>query len=189
MREKSTTDPDATMFYKPGMGSLLSYKAHIAADTNGIITAVSASPGSMHDSGAVPELIESHKKILGSPSWVAADTKYGCQEYLSYFQDKNIKTAIKPETKTCKPGYFSRSEFKYDREKDCYICPSSKLLKRKSKNYIANRISYKTNKKDCILCPLKERCIPGKGNFRIVSNYNSPCYEKLKSITVLNMEK
>ena len=41
LRKKSTTDPDATLFYRPGMGSHLSYKAHIATDTNGLITAVS----------------------------------------------------------------------------------------------------------------------------------------------------
>ena len=41
LRKKSTTDPDATLFYRPSMGSHLSYKAHIATDTNGLITAVS----------------------------------------------------------------------------------------------------------------------------------------------------
>jgi hypothetical protein len=39
-REKSSTDPDATITRKTGAGSHLSYKAHIATDTNGIITAV-----------------------------------------------------------------------------------------------------------------------------------------------------
>jgi len=49
LRKKSKTDPpDATIVYKPGMGSHLSYKAHIATDTNGIITAVSASPSVSH---------------------------------------------------------------------------------------------------------------------------------------------
>lgn len=46
------------MFFKPGMGSILSYKTHIATDTNGIITAVSPSPSSVHDSSAVPDLIQ-----------------------------------------------------------------------------------------------------------------------------------
>jgi len=41
LRKKSTTDPDATLFYRPGMGGHLSYKAHIATDTNGVITAIS----------------------------------------------------------------------------------------------------------------------------------------------------
>jgi transposase len=53
LKKRSTTDPDATLFYRPGAGSRLSYKAHMAADINGIITAVAASPSSLHDIGAV----------------------------------------------------------------------------------------------------------------------------------------
>lgn len=180
LRKKSTTDPDATIVYKPGMGSHLSYKAHIATDTNGIITAVSASPSVSHDIGTVPILVESHERILGTPSWIAADTKYGCQECLKYLQDRGIKTAIRPETKTSKPGYFSKNKFKYDSSRDCYICPNGKLLKRRCKNYPQNRINYNSNKKDCNLCPLKGNCISG-GSFRTVSHYDSPCYEKARS--------
>ena len=68
LKKRSTTDPDATLFYRPGAGSYLSYKAHISTDTNGIITAVTASPSSLHDTGAVLSLIESHEKITGTPS-------------------------------------------------------------------------------------------------------------------------
>jgi len=181
LRKKSTTDPDATIVYKPGMGSHLSYKAHIATDTNGIITAVSASPSVAHDIGAVPILVESHEKILGTPSWIAADTKYGSEECLKYLQDRGIKTAIRPETKTSKPGHFSKSKFKYDSSTDCYICPNGKVLKRKSKNYPQNRINYKSNENDCNPCPLRGKCISGKDNFRIVSHYDSPCYWKARS--------
>ena len=180
LRKKSTTDPDATLIYRPGMGSHLSYKAHFATDTNGVITAVSASPSSLHDIGKIPELVESYEKILGTPTWIAADTKYGCQECLKYLQDKNIKTAIRPETKTSKPGHFSRDKFIYDNSNDCYICPNGKVLKRKSKNYTHNRIAYKSNKKDCGLCPVMGKCISGKGNFRTVSHYDSPCYGKAR---------
>lgn len=180
LRKKSTTDPDATLHYRPGQGSNLSYKAHVATDTNGIITAVSASPSSLHDIGAVPSLIESHEKILGVPGWVAADTKYGSEECLKYLQDKKIKTAIKPETKINKPGFFSRENFTYDKKRDCYICPNGKVLKRKAKNYTHNRIAYKSNKKDCNQCPINEKCISGKGNFRTISHYDSPCYSKAR---------
>ena len=180
LRKKSTTDPDATIVYKPGMGSHLSYKAHIATDTNGIITAVCPSPSVSHDIGAVPILVESHEKILGTPSWVAADTKYGSEECLKYLQDRGIKTAIRPETKTSKPGYFSKNKFRYDSSIDCYICPNGKLLKRRSKNYPQNRINYSSNKKDCNLCPIKGKCISG-GSFRTVSRYDSPCYWKARS--------
>ncbi|HUU40888.1 MAG TPA: IS1182 family transposase [Desulfatiglandales bacterium] len=159
LRKKSKTDPDATIVYKPGTGSHLSYKAHIATDTNGIITAVCPSPSVSHDISAVPDLVESHEKILGAPSWIAADTKYGSEECLKYLQDRGIKTAIRPETKTSKPGYFSKNKFRYDSSRDCYICPNGRVLKRKSKNYNHNRIDYRSNKIDCNLCPLKGKCI------------------------------
>ena len=126
IKRRSATDPEATMFYRPGAGSLLSYKAHIASDTNGFITAVSANPSSLHDTGAVPELIEAHEKILGSPDWIAADKKYGSEECLRFLQEKGIKTAVKPETKNNRLGYFSKEAFKYDKDKDIYICPNGK---------------------------------------------------------------
>jgi transposase len=180
LRKKSTTDPDATMFFRPGQGSALSYKAHFSSDTNGFVTAVAASPSSLHDIGAVPYLIESHEKILGTPAWVAADTKYGSEECLQYLQDIKIKTAIRPETKNNKPGYFSKDKFTYDGIKDCYTCPDGKILKRKSKSYTLNRINYKASKNDCQLCSKRGQCISGKGKFRLVSHYDSPCYQKAR---------
>jgi len=151
LKKRSTTDPDATLFYRPGAGSYLSYKAHIATDTNGIITAVSASPSSLHDTGAVPVLIESHEKIMGTSAWIAADSKYGSEECLAYLQDKGIKTSINPETKSNRPKHFSKEEFAYDKENDQYTCPEGNILERKAKNHKLNRIKYKAKKEDCLL--------------------------------------
>jgi len=112
----------------------------MAAYTNGIITAVAASPSSLHDTGAVPTLIEAHEKILGSPSWIAADTKYGSEECLAYLQEREIKTSISPDSRSNKPNYYSKEEFTYDEKEDYYICPQGNILKRKAKTYKLNRI-------------------------------------------------
>lgn len=166
------------MFYRPGAGRALSYKAHVASDTNGFITAVLASPSALHDTGAVPELVEANEKILGSPDFIAADKKYGSEECLRYLQEKGIKTAIKPETKNNRPGYFSKEEFKYDRDKDIYTCPNGKTLKRKAKNHKLNRIKYCANLNDCIACPLKDKCItPNTKDFRFITKYDSSTYD------------
>ena len=63
LKKRSTTDPDATMFYRPGQGGALSYKAHITTEKNGFITAIAASPSSLHDTGAVCQLLEMHKRF------------------------------------------------------------------------------------------------------------------------------
>ncbi len=180
LRNKSTTDPDSTLFYKAGVKGFLSYKAHIAADTNGIITAVAASPSVAHDITKVPELIDSHEKIVGRPAWIAADSKYGAQECLAYLHDKNIKTAIIYESGTNRPGYFFKDDFTYDKERDCYTCPNGKILKRRARCNRSNRITYKSSVKDCRICPLKTKCISGKADFKTTSHYDSPCYGKTK---------
>lgn len=180
LRKKSTTDPDATLFYKSGVKGYLSYKAHIATDTNGIITAVSASSSVTHDISKISDLIDSHEKIVGRPTWIAADSKYGAEECLAYLHDKNIKTAIIYESKTNRPGHFMKDDFAYDRNRDCYVCPNGKILKRRARCNRSNRITYKSSVKDCRICPIKGKCISGKADFRVTSHYDSPCYEKTK---------
>jgi len=151
----------------------------MAAYTNGIITAVAASPSSLHDTGAVPALIEAHEKILGSPSWIAADTKYGSEECLAYLQEREIKTSISPDSRSNKPNYYSKEEFTYDEKEDYYICPQGNILKRKAKTYKLNRIKYRGKKKDCLLCPKRKKCIDSKNtNPRTVTRHDSQYYQK-----------
>jgi hypothetical protein len=173
LKKRSTTDPEATLHYSPGMGSNLSYKAHIGSSVNGFVTAVHATPSSIHYTGEVPDLVKSYESILGTPSWIAADTKYGSEECLKYLQDKGIKTSIKPEEKNSRPDYFSKDKFRYDKENDCYICPGGKILKRKTKSYTQNRIFYKANKKDCKSLPHKSICISAKSEARLVTRYDT----------------
>ena len=45
---------------------------------------------------------------MGTPTWIVADTKYGSEECLRYLQDRSIKTSINPETKSNRPGYYSK---------------------------------------------------------------------------------
>ena len=87
-----------------------------------------------------------HEKILGTPSFIVADTKYGSEECLKYLQDKGIKTAILPEVKNNRPHLFGKDKFFYDSQIDCYICPYKKILNRRSKSYTLNRINYLSKK-------------------------------------------
>lgn len=170
-----------TLSINPNKGGNLSYKAHISSEQNGFITAVSASPNSLHDTDAVPELVEMHEKILGTPSFIAADTKYGLQECLKYLQDKGIKTAILLEVKNNRPGLFGKEKFVYDSQIDCYICPNKKILNRRSKSYTLNSNNYSAKKHDCLKCSLRSLCLkPGKDNPRKVTYYDSDYYNKAR---------
>lgn len=56
LKKRSTTDPDATLFYRPGMGSHLSYKAHLASSLNGFVTRACLTPSSTHDTAKVYQI-------------------------------------------------------------------------------------------------------------------------------------
>ena len=163
LRRRSKTDPDATIHYRPGMGSFLSYKVHIAVDTSGIITAVTASPSAEHDTSRLPELLGSHARTLGLPPAVAADSTYGTSEALTFLQSKGIKTAIPPMPARGHPGCFPKSAFIHDRKNDLYICPEGKSLRRRAKYKKTGQIFYKARGEDCAFCPSRDKCISGKG--------------------------
>ena len=62
-----------------------------------------------------------HSDLPASPiiqvqyqSWLNHMRKYWAGKCLAYLQDRNIKTAIRHETKTSKPGYFLNNKFRYN---------------------------------------------------------------------------
>lgn len=160
-RKKSTTDPDATLYQQPGVLPMLAYKVHMAADYSGIITAVAASPSSDHDSSRLPELLEKHEEAFGLPGYIAADSAYGTGEALTYMQEKGIKTAVPPfgdrKSKT-----IPKEAFRYDEEKDVYLCPDGNVLRKKSTDKEKNRVRYRAKEQDCAECPIRAMCIANK---------------------------
>jgi transposase len=179
LRKRSKTDPDATMHYRPGIGGILSYKVHAAADTGGVVTAVSVSASSEHDTSALPALLSMHSKNLGKPASVAADSTYGTSEALLFLQEQDIKTAIPPMPPRGQRGCFPKSAFTWDKEADHYICPEGKVLSRRSKNQKTGQIPYKARPEDCSSCPSRYRCISGKkAKARSVSRLDGDFFEE-----------
>jgi hypothetical protein len=76
-------------------------------------------------------------------------------------------------------GTFSRDDFAYDRDRDCYICPAGKELRQRQRAYRVPRplvdedgmTRYRASKLDCTTCSLKPQCCP-----------NAPARKVLRSI-------
>lgn len=179
LRKRSKTDPDATMHYRPGIGGILSYKVHAAADTGGVVTAITVSPSSEHDTSELPALLSMHSKNLGKPVSVAADSTYGTSEALLFLQEQEIKTAIPPMAPRGQQGCFSKNAFTWDKEADHYVCPEGKILSRRGKNQKTGQIPYKARPEDCSSCPSRHRCISGKkAKARSVSRLDGDFFEQ-----------
>lgn len=170
-RHVSTTDPDASVV-RHGKGKpKLRYKTHRAVDgLHEVITAVKATPSAVDEGHEMTSLIEAHEVNIGiAPTTVVADSQYyGTKENLLICHDRNIKAHM-PVTKTLlgntssREGIFPEERFTYDKEKDVYICPAGKILKKRTLHENKQNIEYAASKKECAVYSLRPQCTKSKG--------------------------
>jgi transposase len=177
---RSTTDPEASMVYRPGLGRLPAYKGHLAVDTHRrIITAVEVSSGTADDTTAVDSLLRDHTLVTGHlPEFAVADSHYGISELYNYLDQKGIGAVIKPRRTKNRPGFFTIDDFKYDSDKDCYICPQGKVLRLKTYQHTLHRKNYVADKKACQECPLRDRCTTSKKQGRLLTRFIDDHFEE-----------
>jgi transposase len=177
----SKTDKDATFMrmkedhmkngqLKPG------YNVQIGTE-NQFITGYSIHqrPG---DTSCLKEHVETLKKILNGklPENVIADAGYGSEENYEYLEENNIghfvkyNTFHKEATKQWKEDVTKVQNFKYDEEKDEYICVYGRPFVfmfeqiRKSDNGYESKIRvYECL--NCSGCPHKDSCVKSEDPF------------------------
>ncbi|MCY1669479.1 IS1182 family transposase [Novosphingobium sp. SL115] len=111
------------------------------------------------------------------PQRLAADTGYGDAANIAWLvHERGIEPHIPIfDHARRRTGSFQRDEFRYDHQHDLYVCPGSKELLPRCRNFAALRgdvdqdglIRYRASKHDCGACALKPQCCPGQPN-RIV---------------------
>jgi hypothetical protein len=125
------TDPDCALMHSV-QGSHASYNVQsVVDDQHGLIVhaqAVSATS----DVNQFAEQIDQANKVLTKPCEVAcADAGYADTEELKKIDEQGIKVVVPSQRQALhkkeeKP--FSKSHFRYDKEKDCYFCPEQNML-------------------------------------------------------------
>jgi transposase len=177
--EISTVDPDAHIMHQGGDGrnydacynvqSVVDEKHKLIVDFE-----VSTSPD---DYGSLSTMTEGAKEIMGVSEIAAVADK-------GYFDggdiekcEQNGTACYVPKVEKGRPtpdSKFSHENFKYDAEKDCYICPEGNMLlartPRKRKDGKLSR-AY-TNATACRSCPCKEQCTRDKRGRQIIRNPN-----------------
>jgi transposase len=97
------------------------------------------------------------------PKRLAADTAYGSGPNLNWLvKDKDIAPHIPVIDKSKREdGTFSREDFRFDKERNVYVCPANKTLTTTGTVIDdGETLRYLASTSDCRSCPLKERCCP-----------------------------
>jgi transposase len=114
--------------------------------------------------GAAKTMVErTEERFDIKPKRLAADTAYGSGPNLNWLvKDKDIAPHIPVIDKSKREdGTFSREDFRFDKERNVYICPAKKTLTTTGTVIDdGETLRYLASTSDCRGCPLKARCCP-----------------------------
>jgi len=139
----------------------LNYLIDIGPDA--VIVDVEATPARTYDEvAATKPMLERTEKIFGlKPKRLAADTAYGTGKFLAWIVGKGITPHIPVRDFSQRDdGTFSRSDFKFDKDRNRFVCPAGKLLNTTGRILSGYVLRYTASTYDCGPCPLKLRCCP-----------------------------
>ena len=175
--QHNKTDKDATVMSKPAH-NLMAYNSQIAVDdTYKFIVATDISTNG-HDLDQLHNMATRSKEITeNSDIVVTADKGYYSSKEIKKCIEDGIETIIPPrataKTKKIKNARFSKNQFIYNHEDDCYICPNNQELKKIEKQYERDGRMldvYRVSSSYCKICPLKKNCLsdatPNKQMYR-----------------------
>jgi len=185
----NTTDPDANLMkMKKGKTYQPAYNGQIAT-SNQIVLAYDVTDDGVDTKLLHPMIKKTEENTEQKVEKTKADASYFSKDNLEKIEAKEIDAYIPDQTKALEerqernneiPKYDKRN-FKYDQEKDEFICPENKRLLLKGMNREAKRYLCS----DCQNCPAKSQCTKSKNRSLSVDaqfeKYKTEMREKLNS--------
>ncbi|MGB5866397.1 MAG: IS1182 family transposase [Arcobacteraceae bacterium] len=187
--QHNKTDKDANVMSKPAH-NLMAYNSQIAVDdTFKFIIATDISTNG-HDLDQLHNMAVKSKEIVDNPEGiVTADKGYYSSVEIKKCVDDGIETIVPLRNtavkKKIKDSKFSKNQFTYNHEEDCYICPNNQILANSNTQYQRDKRMldvYRLSSTICKSCPLKPNCLSDKTNYKqmyrwenesIIDNYTT----------------
>lgn len=169
----SKTDSESGNYHKGEHEKCFAYTHQAFSEGNGFVVACSTNAGNMHDSvafdGVYEELIEEYEEEIEN---VCLDSGYNTPAICKKIKDDG-KEALMPYSRQKgrkDKELMAKKEFEYNKENDCYVCPTGEILELKTVDKQGYKI-YKSDKKSCETCPLKEKCTKSKNYQKVITRH------------------
>lgn len=171
----NSTDPDAIKS-KGRQGIHATHNIQSVTDKkHGLIVHAEAVSQANDLNQLSPQIDKAIENIEKKPEHVAADAGYASTQDLKKI-DKNIyvvvpssKQAQKDKDRQYTTKQFDKEQFLYDQEKDEYVCPEGKRLKRQGVHCQEPlKIAYRAKAKECQECQNYKICTESKKGRKIV---------------------
>lgn len=101
---------------------------------------------------------------------LALDAGYKTPGIAKFLAEEEITGYFPYKKPMTKKGFFRKYEYAYDKVLDQYVCPMGEALKYSTTNRGGYR-EYKSNKKQCENCPLKDRCTQSQNSTKVITRH------------------
>jgi transposase len=179
----STTDPDATLMQTKN-GTDLGYHTHYVVDggKSRIILNVLVTPAEVMDNQPMLDLLwRTRFRWKLWPKQVTGDRKYGTEDNLVAIEDQGIRAYIPIPDLDHRTEFFSVDQFRYEAERDVYLCPAGKELRFDRPHSTERSLRYRARAKDCNHCPLKAQCTTSKQGRSLCRSVDEACLDRVRA--------
>ncbi len=179
----STTDPDATLMQTKG-GSRLGYQTHYIVDGGKarIILAALVTPSEVMENQPVLDLLwRTRFRWKLHPRQFTGDTAYGTAENIVALEEQHIRAYVPLPDFDKRTEFFGQRDFRYDAERDVYICPHGADLHYAPSGSTESYRLYWAKAKTCNACPLKAQCTTSSRGRRLSRHVDEDYLERVRT--------
>jgi hypothetical protein len=177
----SPTDPEAAVGRdKRGVFRPL-YNAQMVADLDSDMILGYEVFAQQNDNGLVRPMLKRSEQLLGHKLELAlVDAGYTAGQELVGAEEAGVVLLGPPagqrEDPKAKPGQLGKGQFKYDAQRDVYVCPEGKTLEcvgssrqKRSSVELLVLSQYRCAEGECQACPRRQECCPKSRQGRSIS--------------------
>ena len=160
----SLTDPDAKLM-KTAQGSEVSYNVQTVVDSKHKLIVAFEVTNERNDLGQLAVMAQQAKEALQvAELTVLADGGYYEGNALKECEQAGVTTYVpQPQSREAKRrGIFEQKQFRYDQQRDLYVCPQGEELRLRSKKHERGKEFKVYQTKACAGCPLRAQCTTSK---------------------------
>ena len=163
-KQVSLTDPDSRSMMKAGGGSTVGYNVQTAVDSKHHLIAAHQVTNATSDRSQLSSMAGQASQALDAKDLtVLADPGYYQGEEIVDCYEAGI-TALVPKVDTSSSktkGRYSKADFRYDAERNEYICPAGQRLTYRFDSIEHDKTLWVYMTYQCSSCPLQAKCTTG----------------------------
>ncbi len=180
----STTDPDATVMHTKGEGRHLGYHTHYVVDGGKarIIMAVLVTPSEVMENQPMLDLVfRARFRWKLWPRQATGDTTYGTLDNIVALEHEHIRAYVPLPDFDHRTPFYGKHEFRYDPERDVYLCPNNAILRLSKVAYTERENRYQGDAATCNACPLKSECTPSDHGRLLHRSFDEEYLERVRA--------